>query len=117
MHGVADKYDMPGLKEKAAGKFDAAIWEMEERERGNEDAGPGLVDEMMEAIPSVYGSTPEGERCLRDRAVAVVRGRWGEVRGHKGLRDLVEVVPGFFEEPGIKGLGVGEGMAGVQGLR
>ncbi len=111
MHGVADKYDIPSLKEKAAGKFDAAIWEMEEH------GGPGLVDEIVEAIPSIYGSTPEEERCLRDRAVAVVRGRWAEVKGHAGLRDLVEVVPGFLEEPGIKALGVGEWMVGVLGLR
>ena len=72
MYSVADKYDIPGLKEKAAGKFDAAILEMRDNQRMKTHSGASLFDKMIEAIPCIYSSTPDGDRRLRDRAVEVL---------------------------------------------
>ena len=95
MYGIADKYDLSGLKEKAACKFEAAVREM------HPNRSKKLVEEIIEAIPCIYGSTPDGDRRLRGRAVDVVRLYWRDVQSHPGFGDLVMAVPEFFEERGI----------------
>ena len=103
MYSTADKYDIPSLKEKAAAKFDTAIREMmHANESMDLRTGASLVDEMIEAIPHIYDSTPDGDRRLRDRAVQVVLYKRREVQDHPGLQDLMEAVPEFFEERGIR---------------
>ena len=99
MYGIADKYDVPSLKEKAGEKFDTAI---HVRQKINPFTGASLVDEIMEAIPCIYSSTPDRDRHLRDRAVEVVRYKWREFGNHLGLQDLLAVAPEFFEERNIQ---------------
>lgn len=105
MYSTADKYDIPSLKEKAAQKFDAAIREMvHANESMNLRTGASLVDEMIEAIPHIYSSTPDRDRRLRDRAVQVMLYKRREIQNHPDLQDLLDVVPEFFEERGIRSI-------------
>ena len=98
MYGIADKYDIPSLKEEAAEMFDAAILEMKENESMKRHTGAILLDEMMEAIPCIYSSKPDGDRRLRDRAVEVMHPQQREVRRHPGLKCLIAEVPEFLRE-------------------
>lgn len=102
MYSIADKYDIPSLKDKAAGKFYATTYEVHPQRRGwgmSLRSRPSTVDEIMEVISHIYSSTPDGDRRLRDRAVEIVLYYLREVRNHPGLRDLMLAVPEFFEEP------------------
>ena len=72
MYAIADKYDIPSLKEEAARKFDAVILELKENQSMKTHTGAGLFDQMMEAIPCIYSSTPDGDHHLRDRAREVI---------------------------------------------
>ena len=96
MYALGDEYDIPDLKEEALWKFEKAIEAME-----------GLSDELtdiIEVIPTVYETTPDGDRSLRDAVVAF---------GAKNLKQmedlpefkiaatrvpvyLIEVLPGFL---------------------
>ena len=99
MYSIADKYDIPSLKREAVEKFDAAIMETRSNERMDTQNGASLFDEMMEAIPCIYRSTPDGDRILRDRAVEVMNfGFWR----HPGRKRLTEEVPEFFRERGLR---------------
>ncbi len=98
MYSIADKYDIPSLKEKAAGKFDAAILEMNAQQRMDPQTGSRLVDETIGAIPYIYSSTPDRDRRLRDRAIEVANHRWREFKSRPDLQDLIAAVPEFFEE-------------------
>ena len=91
MYSIGDKYDIPSLKEKAAEKFDTAIWEPQ---YGMYYIGSNVVEEMMRVIPFIYESTPDKDRGLRDRVIAIATYRRGELE-HPGLRDIVEAVPEF----------------------
>ena len=71
MYAIADKYDIPSLKEEAARKFDVVILELKENQIETH-TGASLFDEMMEAIPYIYSSTPDGDRPLRNRAAEVM---------------------------------------------
>lgn len=99
MYAIADKYDIPSLKEVAVGKFDAAILEMKDNQNMERHTGASLFDEMTEAIPCIYSSTPEKDRRLRDRAVDVMHGKF---RKHLGLKRVIAEVPEFFWEPGLR---------------
>lgn len=102
MYGIADKYDIPSLKEEAAGKFDAAILETNENESMKTHTGASLLDEMMEAIPCIYGPTPDGDRRLRDRAVEVMHPKQREIRRHPGLKCLIAEVLELMREHGLR---------------
>ena len=102
MYGIADKYDIPSLKEEAAEKFDAAMLEMRDNQSMKTRTGARLFDEMMEAIPCIYSSTPDGDRRLRDRAVEVVHRKRREVRKHPALTRLIAEAPEFFGERGLR---------------
>ena len=104
MYNIADKYDIPSLKEKAAEKFEAAITEMLANDGMNLHSGASLVDEVIEAIPTIYASTPEEDRRLRGRAVKVVLCNRREFQDHPSLKDLMAVVPEFFGERYIRSL-------------
>ena len=106
MYGTAEKYDIPSLKEKAVNKFDAAIRDIILCNRMDPQAGFSVVDAMIEAIPHIYSSTPDGERRLRDRAIRIVLSHKREVLVHKNLEELIAAVPEFFEEPRIKSSGL-----------
>ena len=103
MYSTADKYDLPSLKIKAAEKFDTAVSEIYEQQmtRSLYD-GNSLVDQIIEVIPYIYSSTPDGDRLLRSQAVkAVIHGR-REFQGHPYLKNLMAAVPEFFREPSIR---------------
>ena len=102
MYSTGDKYDMPSLKEKAAEKFDATIREVHSHQKMNPGIGPSLVDEIMEAIPHIYSSTPDTDRRLRDRVVQVACHKRKEFKNHRGLHDLRAAAPEFFEEHGVR---------------
>lgn len=104
MYSTADKYDIPSLKEKAVEKFDAAIREIHAYQKRNPHTGVSLVDEIMEAIPHIYSSTPDRDLRLRDRAVVIVVHERREFVNHPGLQDLMAVVPEFFEERRVSSL-------------
>lgn len=98
MYSTADKYDISSLKQKAAEKFDAAIREIHVHEMTNPYAGVSLVDEIIEAIPHIYDSTPDGDRRLRDRAVRVAICKLRDFENHPCLQDLMTAVPDFFKD-------------------
>lgn len=97
MYSIADKYDIPSLKEKAVEKFDTAIWEPQ---YGFYYTGSKVVDELIRAIPLIYESTPDRDRGLRDRAIEVATYRRRELKKHPSLQDLVAAVPDFWKEIG-----------------
>ena len=106
MYSTAEKYDIPGLKAKAATKFDATTRDGILRDGIDPHTGFSVVDEIVEAVPHIYSSTPDRERRLRDRAIQVVLLYHKEVQVQPSLRDLIATVPDFFEEPRIKSSGL-----------
>ena len=107
---MAEKYDIPGLEAKAATKFDAAIRDSILHDRIS------IVDEIVEAIPHTYSSTPDRDRRLRDRAIDIVLLYHRKVRVHPGLEELIATVPEFFEEARIKSSGFASTRARILGL-
>ena len=102
MYSIADKYDIPSLKEEAAEMFDAAILEMRDNQCMKTRTSASVFNEMMEAVPCIYGSTPDSDRRLRDRAVEVVYHKRREVRKHPALTRLTAEAPEFLGEPGLR---------------
>lgn len=101
MYSIADKYDIPKLKEKAAEKFDAVIWEVYVYQRmPYTDAT--FIAEIIEAIPYIYSSTPDRDHRLRDRVVEVAYCRRREFENSPDLQGLRAVVPEFFEQSNIQ---------------
>ena len=98
MYNIADKYDIPSLKEKAAARFDAAIREMLANKGKDQHTDASLVDEIIDAIPTIYASTPDEDHHLRGRAVKVVLCHLRDFQDHPDLKDLMAAVPEFFEE-------------------
>ena len=98
MYSIADKYDILSLKEKAVDKFETAIWEIQTLGTMSPQTGASLLDQMIETVPYIYSSTPDSDRCLRDRAVGVVIWRRKQIGSHAGLRNLAAAVPEFFED-------------------
>lgn len=95
MYSIGDKYYIPSLKEKAAEKFEAAIWEPK---YGIYHNGSKLVDEMLKVIPLIYESTPDRDRGLRDRVIEVATWRQTKFEEHPGLQDVIAAVPEFGKE-------------------
>lgn len=64
MYAMGDKYDLPGLKTLARGKFDA-------EGHGNRGAETNqqVYRDFLLSIPLIYSSTPETDRGLRGFAV------------------------------------------------
>ncbi|CAD6582888.1 MAG: hypothetical protein ASARMPRED_001095 [Alectoria sarmentosa] len=102
MYSTGDKYDIPSLKEKAAEKFEATIREIHADQKMNPGTGASLVDEIIEAIPHIYSSTPDRDRRLRDRVVQVACHKRKEFKNHPALRDLRAAAPEFFEDRGVR---------------
>lgn len=99
MYSTGDKYDIPSLKEKAVQKFRTAIMETTVvNESENPREGYSLLDEMMEAVPHIYSSTPDGDRRLRDIAVDVVLTLNWQAYIRPEKEDLMDAVPEFFQE-------------------
>ena len=100
MYSIADKYDIPSLKDKAVEKFDVdiAICEIRTHENMNPPTVASPVDDLIEAIPLIYSSTSDGDRGLRDRAAVVVIHGWKVFRDHPGLQNLIAAAPEFSRE-------------------
>ena len=63
MYALGEEYDITDLKEEALWKFKKAI-----------EAKKGLSDKLtalLEVIPTVYETTPDSDRSLRDVVVAL----------------------------------------------
>lgn len=95
MYSIADKYDIPSLKEKAAEKFDTVIWEPQ---YGMYYTGSNIVEDMIKVTPLIYESTPDHDRGLRDRVIEVATYRRREFEKNPGLQDLIAAVPEFGGE-------------------
>lgn len=95
MYSIADKYDIPSLKEKAAEKFDTVIWEPQ---YGMYYTGSSVIEEMIKVTPLIYESTPDNDRGLRDRVIEVATYRRREFEKHPGLQNLIAAVPEFGGE-------------------
>ena len=104
MYSAADKYDLPRLRETAVEKFDEATWETNSSVRTFPEFVDKLLDQMIEAIPYIYNSIPDGDRCLRGRAILLVLWARVEFQKHPLLQDLMEAAPEFFDERRIKAL-------------
>lgn len=100
MYSIADKYDIPSLKDKAVEKFDVdiAICEIQAHESMKSLTVASPVDDLIEAIPLIYNSTPDGDRGLRDCAAVVVIYGWKVFRNHPGLQNLIAAAPEFSRE-------------------
>ena len=108
MYSKADKYDIPGLKEKAAEKFDTVIWEPQ---YGMYYTGSSVIEEMIKVTPLIYESTPDNDRGLRDRVIEIATYRRREFEEHPLLQDLIAAVPEFggeikvlYSQPAYRGL-------------
>ena len=108
MYSIADKYDIPGLKEKAAEKFDTVIWEPQ---YGMYYTGSSVIEEMIKVTPLIYESTPDNDRGLRDRVIEIATYRRREFEKHPLLQDLIAAVPEFggeikvlYSQPAYRGL-------------
>ncbi|KAI8648938.1 BTB domain-containing protein [Fusarium sp. Ph1] len=83
VYQIADKYDIPALKEHSKSKFGAAI-----------TTGWSL-DDFPLAITVAYASTPSEDRGLRDLAVEVSRKNIDKLLGHDGFCELLRKTPDF----------------------
>lgn len=100
MYALGNEYDIHDLKEEALWKFKKAL-----------EAKKGLRDELtdlIQVIPTVYETTPDSDRGLRDVVVAF------GVKNLKQMQDmlefkiaatrvpvyLIEVLPGFLAQCG-----------------
>lgn len=97
MYALGDEYDIKDLKEEALWKFEKAI-----------DAKTGHSDELpyvVEVIPTVYATTPDSDRGLRDAIVAFGARNLEWIKNLPEFKSaatrvpiyLIEVVPKFFE--------------------
>ena len=100
MYAIAEVYDIKDLKEEALWKFEKDIKD----KQGHNDE----LKHVTEVIPTVYATTPDSDRGLRDVVVAF------GVKNLERMKDLaefknaaiqvplylIEVLPGFFNTLG-----------------
>ena len=97
MYALGDKYDIEDLKEEAVWKFKKAV----EAKKGHGDE----LTTLVEVIPTVYATTPNSDRGLRDAVVAFGVDRLEQIKdlpefGSAVTRVpvyLIEVLPGFLK--------------------
>ena len=102
MYAMGDQYDIKDLKEEALWKFKKAV----EAKKGHSNEIPNLV----EVIPTVYATTPDSDRGLRDAVVSfgvMNLERMKDLPKFKSAATrvptyLIEVLPGFFNRLGDK---------------
>ena len=98
MYAIGDEYDIHDLKEEALWKFEKAM-----------EANKGLSDELtyvIKVIPTVYETTPDSDRGLRDLVVAFGVSNLERMQGLPEFKStailvpiyMTEVLPGFFNE-------------------
>ena len=98
MYALGDEYDIDDLKNEALWKFEKAI-----------EAKKGLSDELtdlIEVIPTVYETTPDSDRGLRDAVVAYGAKNLKQMKDLPEFRIaatrvpvyLIEVSPGFLTQ-------------------
>ena len=96
MYALGDEYDIHDLKEEALWKFERAI-----------EAKEGISDELtdvIEVIPTVYETTPDNDRGLRDAVVAFGAKNLKQMEDLPELKIaairvpvyLIEVLPAFL---------------------
>ena len=85
MYALGDEYDIDDLKKEALWKFEKAI----EAKKGLSDA----LTDLIEVIPTVYETTPDSDRGLRDAVVA-----YG-AKNLKQMKDLPEFRIAAILEP------------------
>ena len=94
---MGDEYDIEDLKEEAVWKFKKAV----EAKKGHGDE----LTTLVEVIPTVYATTPNSDRGLRDAVVAFGVDRLEQIKDLPGFRSaatrvpvyLIEVLPGFLK--------------------
>lgn len=100
MYALGDEYDIKELKEEALWKFQKAIDAM----KGHSEELPNI----LEVIPTVYATTPDSDRGLRDAIVAFGARDLDRIRDLPEFKSaatrvpiyLIEVLPKFFERFG-----------------
>ena len=96
MYALSDEYDIQDLREEALWKFEQAI----KAKKGHSDEFPYLV----EVIATVYATTPDSDRGLRDVIVAFGAENLERMRDLPEFKSavirvpiyLTEVLPKFF---------------------
>lgn len=97
MYALGDKYDIKDLKEEALWKFNKAI----EAKKGQSDE----LTSVVEVIPTVYATTPESDRGLRDAVVAFGANNLAQMKDLPDFKSavtqaptyMIEVLPGFLD--------------------
>ena len=87
MYAMGDKYGIKSLKKLAENKFEAA----HEAISGT----PIEARELMVIIPTVYESTPETDRGLRDSVLSYASNAWSNISALPGFKDLFTRTPAF----------------------
>ena len=96
MYALGDEYDIGDLKEEALWKFKKAL----EAKKGHDDE----LTTLVEVIPTVYATTPNSDRGLRDAIVAFGVDRLEQIKDLPEFKSaatqvpvyLIEVLPGFL---------------------
>lgn len=99
MYAMGDEYDIKDLKEEALWKFDKAV----EAKKGQSDE----LTTVVEVIPTVYATTPDSDRGLRDFVVAFGVQHLERINNLPELKNamtqapnyMIEVLPQYFGKP------------------
>lgn len=95
MYAMGDEYDIKDLKEEALWKFNKAI-----ANKGQSD----VLASVAGVIPTVYATTPDSDRGIRDAVVAFGAKNLAEMKDLPDFKNavtqaptyIIEVLPGFF---------------------
>ena len=96
MYAMGDQYDIRDLKAEALWKFKKAV----AAKKGHSDE----ISYLVEVIPTVYATTPDSDRGLRDAVVNFGVMNLERMKDHSKFKSaatrvpiyLIEVLPGFF---------------------
>ncbi len=97
MYALGDQYDIKDLKEEALWKFNHAVAAKEWNDE---------LTSMVKVIPTIYATTPESDRSLRDVVVAFGAEHLKEIMDLPSFKSaviqvpmyMIEVLPKFFDK-------------------
>lgn len=94
MYAIADKYDIPLLKQKAAKAF--KLWLSIITRPPRIDDMRCRIKTITWIIPYVYASTPDTDRGLRDKLVESTIRHWEDFDQYAEFQDVLAANPGFI---------------------
>ena len=92
VYEIADKYQIPGLKEVAAMKYKSALLEEYEGKRTLQ------WEPFKFLVSQVYSGPFDEDSAMRTRLVAFCRSWWALIRHEPGMVEIADAFPEFILE-------------------